>query len=303
MEIFPILANMNLNLDPSFVLNFLVTLILVLILWMIRRGILSLVSLRIDDRKNRYNWRKITGYVFFLLALMAVIPLWIGNESGITTYLGLVTAGIAISLKDPLTNLAGWLFILLRHPFRVGNRIQIGDHAGDVIDIRVFQFSLLEIGNWVNADQSTGRIIHIPNGAVFTLPLSNYSQGFNYIWNEIPVNITFESDWKKAKALLQEIAEKNSIYPDPSEKSKKAIEEEYLIFYTHLTPTVYTNITTRGIELTIRYLCVPQQRRASSQAIWEDVLLAFQNQKGISFAYPTYRYTGEHEIPWNKAQN
>ena len=67
---------------------------------------------------------------------------------------------------------------------------------------RIFMFTLMEIGNWVDADQSTGRVIHIPNGKVFKEVLANYSKGFQYIWNEIPVLVTFESNWKKAKEIL-----------------------------------------------------------------------------------------------------
>src|SRR5207247_865051 len=93
-------------------------------------------------------------------------------------------------------------FILWRRPFEVGDRVQIGPHAGDVIDLGLFQFTLNEIGAWVNADQSTGRIIHVPNGKVFTDPVANYNKGFRYIWNEVPVVVTFESDWRKAKQIL-----------------------------------------------------------------------------------------------------
>ena len=104
---------------------------------------------------------------------------WIEAIGQFGAFLGLLTAGLAIALKDPLTNIAGWIFILTRQPFKLGDRVQIGDQAGDVIDIRLFQFTLLEIGNWVNADQSTGRIIHVPNGTVFTQSQANYSTGFN----------------------------------------------------------------------------------------------------------------------------
>ena len=108
--------------------------------------------------------------------------------------------------------MVGWCFILIRQPFKVGDRIQIGKVAGDVIDIRFFNFQLNEIGNWVDADQSTGRIIHIPNGIVFTEPQANYTAGFQYIWNEIPVLVTFESDWKKAKQLLTDIVNHHGSY-------------------------------------------------------------------------------------------
>ena len=101
-----------------------------------------------------------------------------------------------------MTNLAGWVFIAIRKPFAVGDRIEIGDHTGDVIDMRLFQFTLVETGNWVDADQSTGRIIHIPNGWVFRQSTANYTAGFNFIWNEIPVTVTFESNWEKARDIL-----------------------------------------------------------------------------------------------------
>jgi small-conductance mechanosensitive channel len=81
-----------------------------------------------------------------------------GSGGSVVTYLGLVSAALVIALQDPITNFVGWVFIISRRPFEIEDRIQIGEDAGDVIDIRFFQFSLNEIGNWVDADQSTGRI-------------------------------------------------------------------------------------------------------------------------------------------------
>ena len=94
------------------------------------------------------------------------------------------------------------------HRVSTHRRVQVGEHAGDVIDISLFKFTIMEIGNWVDADQTTGRIIHIPNGKVFTEALANYGKGFKYIWNEIPVLLTFASDWEKAKEILEGISEK-----------------------------------------------------------------------------------------------
>ena len=71
----------------------------------------------------------------------------------------------------------GWMLIIWRRPFAVGDRIQIGNHAGDVMDLTISRFTLAEIGNWVHADQITGRIVHIPTGKVFVEPLAVYKQG------------------------------------------------------------------------------------------------------------------------------
>ena len=64
---------------------------------------------------------------------------------------------------------------------------------------------LLEIGIWVSADQPTGRIVNIPNSKVFTDPVYNYSKGFRYVWHEVGVMVTFESNWKKTKEILNNI--------------------------------------------------------------------------------------------------
>ena len=209
----------------------------------------------------------------------------------LSTYLGLLSAGLAIALKDPLVNLAGWAFIIWQRPIEVGDRIQVGEYRGDVIDQRIFMFTLMEIGNWVDAEQSTGRIIHIPNGKVFNDALANYSKGFQYIWNEIPVLITFESNWKKAKSILTKIIDKHaqSLSETARQKVRRAARK-FMIFYTTLTPTVYTCVKDCGIMLTMRYLCEPRQRRTNDQAIWEDVLEEFAKCDDIDFAYPTQRF-------------
>ena len=300
MDNFSSLLNSKIFTDPRLITNILITILLILAFWLIRRGILQLVFRRTEDVKTRYSWRKISGYFLYLLVAITILPLWLEHGSGLTTYLGLVSAGIAIALKDPITNLVGWAFIFWRRPFRVGDRIQLGNNAGDVIDVRIFQFSLMEIGNWVDADQSTGRIIHIPNGLIFTQPLANFTSGFNYIWNEIPIIITFESNWEKAKELLMQIAEKHNIQPEQVNGQKTSVDDAYLIFFTHLTPTVYTWVADQGVKLTIRYLCDPRQRRGSAQAIWEDVLRAFNENPDIDFAYPTYRFIGGSGFPNDK---
>ncbi|PKP57527.1 mechanosensitive ion channel protein MscS, partial [Candidatus Atribacteria bacterium HGW-Atribacteria-1] len=154
-----------------------------------------------------------------------------------------------------------------------------------------FQFTLLEIGNWVNADQSTGRIIHIPNGMVLSEVLANYSKGFQYIWNEVPVLITFESNWEKAKRILLKIANTHAEHlSKAAEKRVKEASKKFMILYSKLTPIVYTSVKDSGVLLTIRYLCEPQHRRDSEQAIWEDILKEFVQNKDIGFAYPTQRF-------------
>ncbi|MFV2071852.1 MAG: mechanosensitive ion channel family protein [Thermoanaerobaculales bacterium] len=190
-----------------------------------------------------------------------------------------------------LTNFAGWIFLAVRRPFTVGDRIQIGEHAGDVIDLRLFAFSLVEIGNWVDADQSTGRILHIPNGRVFQETVANYTQGFNFIWDEIPVTVTFESDWRKVKKLLTDISHRHAaLTSDEATRQLRQAAGQFLIRYEHLTPIVWTSVADIGVTLTIRFLTDPRRRRSAETAIWEEILDTFAAHDDIDFAYPTQRF-------------
>jgi len=251
----------------------------------------KVVDRRVTDVTRKYLLSKSTNYILGFTVVLVTLAIWFGNVTGWAAYLGILSAGLAIALQDPVTNLAGWMFITLRKPFSVGDRIQIGDHRGDVIDMRLFQFSLVEIGNWVDADQSTGRIIHVPNGWVFKHSTANYTTGFNFIWNEIPVTVTFESNWKKAKDILSEVASRHSILEskEAQEQVRKAARK-YMIYFEHLTPIVWTSVADIGVTLTLRYICAPRRRRSSETAIWEEVLRAFADATDIDFAYPTTRF-------------
>jgi small-conductance mechanosensitive channel len=280
----------SINLHPQLFTNLLITLVVIVVITLLRNIIVRFVNLRIEDTVVRYQWQKISGYVAVFLIVIIMLPLWLGGVQDLITYLGLISAGLAIALQGLILDFVGWLFIMFRRPFRVGDRIEIGKFAGDVIDLRVFQFSMIEIGNWVDADQSTGRIINVPNRQVFSEVLANFSSGFEFIWNEIAILLTFESDWKKAKRILEAVAETHgqALTKNAQEEIKKA-SRKYLIFYKNLTPRVYTSVKDSGVLLTLRYICDPRRRRGSAEAIWETVLEKFSECDDIDYAYPTIR--------------
>lgn len=274
----------------------LATLIVIVVLWLIQKLISGLVLRRKDDPIKKYRWRKSLSITIYILSIIIIGDIWINQIRSMATFFGLVSAGLAIALRDPLVNLAGWAFILIRKPFEAGDRIQIGEFAGDVIDIRLYQFTMIEIRNWVDADQSTGRLIHVPNSKVFSDVQANYTTGFPYIWNEIPVLITFESDWEKAKEILVRIVnEKAEHISKPAETKIREAAKRFLIVYRKLTPIVYTDVRDFGVLLTMRYLCDARTRRTSQENIWEAVLAEFAKHKDIDFAYPTTRFYDNRE--------
>ena len=280
-----------LGISSSFQSKILYTLIVILFFGIIERLIRRFIIQKIDTVTVRYQWQKIIKYSSALMAILFLVRVWFGAFESLGTYFGLLSAGLAIAFKDLLVNFVGWIFIIVRKPLKVGDRVQVGEITGDVIDVRIFQFSVIEIGNWVDADQSTGRIIHIPNGIIFSTPQANYTEGFEYIWNEIPVLITFESNWRKAKTILTEAVDKFAInLSEEAERQIKEAAKRFMIFYKKLTPIVYTSVKDSGVLLTMRYLCHARTRRSTEETIWEYVLDQFALHDDIDFAYPTKRF-------------
>ena len=134
-------------------------------------------------------------------------------------------------------------------------------------------------------------MIHVPNGKVLRESLQNYSAGFPYVWNEIPVLITFESNWQDAKEILLELEARQAAHvTDDAQRHVREASKRYMIFYRKLSPTVYTSVRDSGVLLTLRYLCEIRNRRGSEQAIWEEILTEFARRDDIDFAYPTRRF-------------
>ncbi|HZX09319.1 MAG TPA: mechanosensitive ion channel domain-containing protein [Acidobacteriota bacterium] len=262
----------------------------ILVAYVISLLINRIINKTVVDLKKRYTARKAVVYIVSALAIINIILIWLKEQTSIATLIGIGGAGLTLALHQPITSIAGWLLLLIRRPYDTGDRVQIGDMKGDVIDIRLFYTSLLEIGNWVGSDQSTGRLVHCPNGKIFTEDIFNYTRGFEYIWNEIKIIVTFESDWEKAKKIIQDTAIKDEL--DHGESVRERIShmaKKYLIYYEKLTPVVWANIVDFGVELTLRYMTDARKRRSSQDKICQIILQKFNQEPDVEFAYPTYR--------------
>ncbi|MCB0666050.1 MAG: mechanosensitive ion channel [Saprospiraceae bacterium] len=284
------------SIGQSLQYRIILTLGLILLLYLGRKVLLSFFRKRLHDVKTRYSWEKSSMYFSYVLFILIIIPVWFRDLHAFGTFFGLMAAGLAIVLKEPILNFFGWVYIIIKKPFDMGDRIQIKSVEGDILDIGFFEFTLLEIKNWVEADQSTGRIIHIPNGLVFNNPVMNYNQAMDFIWHEVPFRITFESNWKKAKEILLQIENDKlkSLTADIKPQFEKA-NRKYYIEYKNLDPTVYTKIQENGVMLTLRFLCPPKHRRTYEQIVVEETLQQFSRHSDIQFAYPTTRFFKSEE--------
>lgn len=286
------------------VLKVAVTLFILVPVVLVRKLILKRIPGYIADYNRRYQAVRVVNYVSWAFLFVAMLVLWLEGGKSVATYIGFISAGLAVALQTPIINIAGWAYISLKKPFRVGDRIEVDSTMGDVIDAGAFHFSLLEVSDRYGG-QSSGRITHIPNSRVFTQVLHNFTAGFSFIWNEISVSLTFESDWQAAKEVLSEVVlEHTKISTRDAQQQIRRATEKYLINWRYLTPIVWTKVASHGVVLTMRYLTEPRNRRSSEHHIWEDVLKRFSQRPEIVLAYPTTRFfTGPEAAPWRQSTN
>ena len=256
-------------------------------------GALSpLISANAKNLQMRHKMRRTIEWVRTAVILVALLVIWGARIENLGVFLGIIGAGLALSLQELLLCIAGWAYIMLKKPFDIGDRVEIQDMVGDVIDIGFLHTTLVEVGKWVKADQSTGRLLVVPNSSFLRYPVYNYTKGFPFVWNELTVVVTFESDWQRAKELILELSseEDNKIEAEVH-RQMDAMQESYAIMkYRVLTSIVYTTIADNGIALTLRYLTPVRARRTTGHKLNEGILLAFAQEPGIDFAYPTTRF-------------
>ena len=276
--------------SPGF-LKILQSLAVLLIFYTLSLFIKRFINNHVDDGRKRYLYRKVSFYILFVIGFLVFARVWIDQMQSVTMFFSFIGGGIALALHPVIICVAGWLIIVFKGYYNIGDRIELGTIKGDIIDISVFYTTCMEIGNWVDSDQSTGRMVQFPNSQVFKDPVYNYTRGFEYIWNEISFLITFESNWKKAEEIAAKIIDKYSL--EVTERVRRRIKkmaQRYWIHYEILTPIVYTTIKDSGVQLRVRYLTEVKKRRMTEVQISRDVLKAFEKDNSIEFAYPTTRF-------------
>lgn len=285
-----IFQKINSSLSSPGVSQILWTLLIITGGFILNRLLIRMINNRMEDANRRHVFRKIVNYSVTAITLIIVLFLWIRNLTFLTALTGFIAAGLAIALRDVILSLFGWIKIIWARPFTVGDRIQVRDLQGDIIDITPLHTALLEVGNWVQASQSTGRIIFIPNNVIFQESVTNSTLGFPYLWDEFSTVVTFESDFDTAESLLKEPIE--DVVGINYRRARRKIQEmgdRYAIEYENLSPRVYLDIKDHGVELTIRYLTSVRGRREIKSRLSKKILQLLQENRSIELAYPTYR--------------
>lgn len=223
------------------------------------------------------------AYQIILNTIEVVFFVFIWGEyiQSLMTLISFTSAAMTIALRELILNFFCGIYIKMKKPFQVEDRIQIKDIKGDVMNISSLNFEVLEISTKEENGQSTGVIVTFPNSIVFQEPVKNLNKGFKYIWDEQTVKLKLDCDIVKNKQELYKIVNNIEIIKNIPKKMKVEISNVNTtnrVYFNKYDPIIYTKIVDSHIELTIRYLMNPKKARYVESVIWNKILLGYQNK-------------------------
>ena len=229
----------------------------------------------------RYKVRKFVVFCGYLAILLFLAILFEDRLGRLSFALGVAGAGVAVALQDVLASIAGAFSIGFSKLYTVGDRVQIGDTRGDVIDIGLLRTTLMETGNWVSKDLYNGRIARIPNSTILKVSVFNYSQGFRFIWDEIKVVLTGTSSPQLARAMLLSVArEAIGEYLLEAQSSWQAMSENYQSVNPPLEPTVALVVNAGSLEFTVSYVVDYTKRIAKQDQLFTKIAQEVADSNG-----------------------
>ena len=241
--------------------------ILIFVVFGILKRLVRFFYSRADvSNKKKYFRNRMIKITLDIISIVLVVLLWGHRISGMVTVISFLSAGIAIAVKEIIFDFFAGIYINTKKTFELEDRVEVNGIKGDVVNIRSLGFEVLEVGDRINGEQSTGRIIHIPNSFVFLYPLKNYTKAFKYV--------------EKTKDILYDIVGENEILKTTPKKMEDAVADvtaEYRIYYNYLEPIIYTKIVDSHVELYLRYLVHPKKARNVQDELYLKILEEYRN--------------------------
>ena len=245
----------------------------VLVIAVIVRFLHRSLAHRITHHDTRYRVRKLTTFVGYLTGVLFITIVFSDQLGHLTVAFGVAGAGVAFALQEVIASIAGWVEISLGRFYQIGDRVQVGGIMGDVIDIGVLRTTLMECGQWVNADLYNGRIVRIANSFVFKEPVFNYSAHFPFLWDEVTVPVKYGSDHRLAREILQRVVDEVvGDYAIQAKGAWKGVVERYLIEDERVEPIVTVIANDNWMEFTIRYVVDYKRRRVTKDQLFTRIL-------------------------------
>ncbi len=251
---------------------------------------------RIKESQSRYRVRKLINLVGYLTAILFIAVIFKDRLGGLTIAFGVAGAGVAFALQEVIASVAGWVAISFGSFYDTGDRVQLGGIKGDVIDIGMLRTTLMEMGEWVKADQYTGRIVRIANSFVFKEPVFNYTADFPFLWDEIAVPIMYGSNYERARTIMVQCArEVVGEYVDSAREKWRTVAKRFVVEDTVIEPSASLIFHDNWIEIAVRYVVNAKKRRVTKDKIFTRILEEINKTEGqVHIASTTMQLVSPH---------
>lgn len=270
------------NIKSEYFILIFKTLLIYIVLKTISILIIKVFNKILKDNKQRYNFTQYNRSITAILFILCTIFIWEEYISSLMTLISFISAAVTFSLRDIVFNYFAGIYIRLKKPFVLEDRIEIDGRMGDVINLNNLSFEILEVINEDGKHQSSGKIIHLPNSSIFKEALTNQTKAFKYIWNEITIKVELDSDLKRTKSILYRIVNSQEVIKRTPKRMENILDHdsgEYRIYYNRIEPVIYTRIVDDHIELSIRYLINPKKNRYIESRIYEEIINAYNSNE------------------------
>ena len=244
---------------------------LLLLKAILTRPIRAYVYKRALKEANADNFMLTWTFVWIIIIVIFGVISLSGSIQALGISAGFLGMIIGWSLQQPVTGVAAWLMLILKRPFRIGQRVIIAGIKGDVVDITLTHVILDQVGGTIVGEERSGRSILIPNAILFTQTITNYTFEVEYILSEVPVRITFQSDWEEAEKILVEAAK---------QVTGNTIE------ITGEEPYIRAELFDAGVLMRLRYRTTPEDYAKDVNDIVKIIYKAFSENDNVEFCYP-----------------
>lgn len=270
------------------------SLLVVLASILISRLLANFLKARQKGQPYVHTLRMLMRNAVFFAAGILLFAIWSGFGSSFTVAMGILGAGVAFASQEVIGSFAGFVNIVTGNLYQIGDRVRIGDVIGDVLDISIMRTTVMEIGAWVNADQYSGRVVSVANRVIFSAPIFNYTKHWNYLWDEVTLPITYESDWQLAAEIMMAHGQEYTEHlQTQAESGLRAMGKRFPVLdELPVQPSLYTVMTDNWIEMTLRYVVETRERRAVKADLHRDLLAHFSEEENIKIASMTVEIVG-----------
>lgn len=256
--------------------------VLVFVSFYLVKVITTKVIKKLKSGREEYFLNQSIKVLLNVIEVLFLLLVWGEYVKDLMTLISIISAAITIVLRELILNFFSGLYIKIKKPFKVEDRIQIEDIKGDVMNISSLNFEILEVSSKEENGQSTGIVVSFPNSVVFSKPVKNINKGFKYIWSEITVNVRLDCDLVSNKQEIYKIVNSLETIKNIPKKMKNQVNEintENRIYFNKYEPIIYTKIVENHVELTVRYLMHPKKSRYVESVIWNKIFLGYRDGK------------------------